>query len=83
METAIKFIGAVTFALLVAAFVAFLGGYPTMWLVNYLFTAKTIEALFGIAQLTFWKAFWLNYLCASLFKGSAFRVIKQEVTQGE
>lgn len=45
--------------------------YPTMWVVNYLFAATTLKAIFGISQLTFWKAFWLNFICGTLFKRSS------------
>lgn len=43
---------------------------PTLLIVNYLFTKALILSVFGTPQLTFWKAFWLNFLCASLFKSN-------------
>lgn len=68
MDNILKVIGAVFVGLLLVGGVALLGAYPTKWIVNYLFTSNTLVGLFGITQLTFWKAFWLNWLCASLFK---------------
>ena len=70
MEDVVKAVGAVVLVLGLVIGVAFLYAYPTLWLVNYLFTPNTLISLFGIAQLTFWKAFWLNFLCSILFKSS-------------
>ena len=67
METFMKFV--VIVGVLVG--VCLLGAYPTMWITNYLFPESTLIAVFGIPALTFWKAFWLNFLCAGLFKSSA------------
>jgi hypothetical protein len=50
---------------------ALLVAWPTELLVNYLFTPSLIAAVFGAAQLTFWKAFFLNWLCAGLFKSTS------------
>ena len=44
-------------------------GFPTMWLVNYLFASDFITFLFGMPALGFWKAFWLNVLAGILIKG--------------
>ena len=44
--------------------------FPTMWLVNYLIAPSALTAVFGISALTFWKAFWLNFLAGILFKSS-------------
>ena len=70
MDNVLKVIGAVFIGLLLVGGVALLGAYPTKWIVNYLFTSSVIASLFGVAQLTFWKAFWLNWLCAVLFKST-------------
>lgn len=48
---------------------ALIGAYPTMWVVNYLFTSTVLTTVFGGA-LTFWKAFWLNFLCGWLVKST-------------
>ena len=70
MEDVVKAVGVIVLGLGLIVGVAFLSAYPTLWLVNYLFTPNTLISLFGIAQLTFWKAFWLNFLCSILFKSS-------------
>lgn len=44
--------------------------FPTMWLVNYLIAPSALTAVFGISALTFWKAFWLNFLAGILFRSS-------------
>jgi hypothetical protein len=46
----------------------FLFAYPTMWLVNYLFTNSLLLSVFGIAKLTVFKAWALNILCGSLVR---------------
>jgi hypothetical protein len=43
---------------------------PTKWTVNYLFSPDALTAMFGMAQLTLGKAWALNFVAASLFKGS-------------
>ncbi len=53
------------FALVVV--IALLMGFPTMWLVNYLFTPKFLLTVFGISKFTFWKAFWLNVFSGIIF----------------
>jgi hypothetical protein len=44
-----------------------------MWLVNYLVTPSALIAVFGLPALTFWKAFWLNFLCATLFNSASVK----------
>lgn len=44
--------------------------WPTLWLMNYMFTSTALYTLFGVTKLTFWKAFWLNFLVGILFKSS-------------
>ena len=56
----------VAISLLIGLFIAF----PVMWLMNYLFTKQVLLTVFGIEQMTFWKALWLTVLCQSLFKCS-------------
>jgi hypothetical protein len=34
--------------------------YPTMWLVNYLFSAQILSIVFGAAKLNVWQAMALN-----------------------
>lgn len=63
-------------ALFLAVFIAtmlFLG-YAGMYLVNYLFAPSFLLAVFGVTHLTFWRAFWLAFLCGMLFKSFSFKV---------
>jgi hypothetical protein len=71
MENSAKLIGTVVLAFVVIAVVAIIIAYPVMWLVNYLVTPSALIAVFGLPALTFWKAFWLNFLCATLFKSTS------------
>jgi hypothetical protein len=71
MEKFLAAVGAAVFAVAFVAGISLLMAYPTMWIVNYLFTSSVISGLFGVTQLTFWKALWLNYITAALFKSSA------------
>jgi len=50
--------------------ISLLLGWPTMWLLNYLFNPSLLTAVFGISQITFWKAFWFNILIGLLFRSS-------------
>lgn len=45
--------------------------YPTMCLVNYLFTPTLLVAVFGMAKIGFWQALCLNTLASLLFKVTA------------
>jgi hypothetical protein len=71
MENFAKALGLVVLLLVVISFVAFVIGLPVMWIVNYLFTQQILMAVFGIPQLTFWKAFWLAELTGLLFTSSS------------
>jgi hypothetical protein len=42
--------------------------WPTVIIINYLFTAQLLTLVFGAAKITFWKAFWLSALTGWLFK---------------
>ena len=57
--------------LLVIVFFSFIGAWPTLWLVNYLFTSTLLVNVFGVPALTFWKALWLNVLIGGLFRSSS------------
>lgn len=63
-----KFIGLVVIGFVLVTGLSLLFAFPTMWLVNYLFTPNVILAIFGVTALTFWKAYWLSVLCSMLFK---------------
>lgn len=61
---------------ILAAFVTIWGiglllAWPTVWLVNYLFTAQLLVFVLGAAKITFWKAFCINALFGSWFKSSS------------
>lgn len=70
METFIKTLWLLVVGLLIVVIISTAVALPVMWMVNYLFTTSVIAFLFGTAQLSFWQAYWLAVLCASLFKGS-------------
>ena len=70
METFAKVFGTIVLALLVLTVFAVVIALPVMLIVNYLFTSTVLLAVFGIPALTFWKAFWLNWLCGILFKAT-------------
>ncbi len=71
MDKFLRSVGAVTVGFIIACTLAALFTFPIKWLVNYLFTPQTIFSLFGVYQLTFWKALALSTVCSLLFKGSA------------
>lgn len=50
--------------------ISMLMAYPTMWIVNYLFTAQLLTFVFGAAKLSFWKALVLNVFFGTAFKSS-------------
>jgi hypothetical protein len=54
--------------------VAALIGYPVKWMMNYLFTPTVLRATFGVSQMTFWRAFWLNILAGFLFSSAGIRL---------
>lgn len=66
--------------LLVFAFISYLTlafaiglllAWPLMLILNYLFTSSVLFSLFGIAQLTFWKTYWLSVAAGLLFGARA------------
>jgi hypothetical protein len=67
MDKFAKILGAVTLTLVFLTVIALLIGLPVMWMVNYLFASSALYTVFGVYQLTFWKAFWLNMLTGTLF----------------
>ena len=70
MENFAKAFGAVVLLLVIVSFGALVIGLPVMWIVNYLFTQQVLMAVFGIPQLTFWKAFWIANLTGLLFQST-------------
>ena len=69
-ETFFKAIGVAVFGFIVIVGISVLGAYPTKWVMNYLFSPSVLTALFGVAQLGFWKALALNFITSTLFKGT-------------
>ena len=57
----------VVLGLLIITGVMLLCAWPVLWITNYLFTPLVLTTIFG-GSLTYWKAFWLSWLTASLFK---------------
>lgn len=64
------FIGFGVFALI--AILALIFAFPTMWAVNYLFTAALLTYVFGVPQIGFWQAIVLNFLTGWFFKSYSF-----------
>jgi hypothetical protein len=58
------------FLALIALFCVFVG-FPMMLLVNYLFSAEFLTFIFGAPAIGFWKAFWLVFFGAIMFRGSS------------
>ena len=50
--------------------VSFLLAYPTMWLVNYLFSTAFLTFIFGTAKLGVMQAWALNCVTGILFKST-------------
>lgn len=58
------------FATIVIAIAAIIGlallfAYPTMWLVNYLFSPQFLYSVFGVTSFSIWKAWALNAFLGS------------------
>ena len=45
---------------------ALLFAFPTMWAVNYLFSASFLVFVFGVAKINFWRALVLNFIVGYL-----------------
>jgi hypothetical protein len=69
MKTFFAIIGIVVAICVLGFGIALLMAYPTMWLWNYVMPFAFPNA--GIAELDFWHAFALNFLCGILFKSSS------------
>jgi hypothetical protein len=44
--------------------------FPVMWLTNYLFAPALLLKVFGVARLTFWKAYWFSVFMSWMVKSS-------------
>lgn len=62
----VGFVGILTLCFGVGLLLAF----PVKWFVNYVFSQAFILYVFGVTQLTFWKAYFLSILTSWLFKTS-------------
>jgi hypothetical protein len=60
MKTVLASLGALVIFLAALLGLGMLMAYPTMWIVNYLFTAQLLTFVFGVAKIGFWQAFVLN-----------------------
>lgn len=65
MEIFIRLIGTAIVGLFMIILIAFLVGFPVMWLWNWL-----MPAIFGLVQINIWKAIGLNLLCGLLIRSS-------------
>jgi len=63
METFLKSIGTIALIFVLALIL----NYPLMWAVNYLFASSFLLAVFGVAELTFWKTYVLSVVLGWLF----------------
>lgn len=63
METFVKLLGLAFSGFLVVIILAFIIGFPIMWLWNWL-----MPDLFGLSKISVWKAIGLSILCELLFK---------------
>lgn len=67
-------IGCVGMMFLMVVFIAVFAvvmAFPTMWIMNYLFTDSALVAVFGAPDIGFWKALWLNFFFGIAFKSSS------------
>jgi glucan phosphoethanolaminetransferase (alkaline phosphatase superfamily) len=70
MEALLKFVGAFVLVVGLVFVIAAVMAFPTMWLMNYLFTPSLLKMVFGITTITFWKAFWFNLFMGLVVKSS-------------
>ena len=68
MDVILRMIVALALFLVVLVALGLLLGYPVMWMMNYLFAPGALMAVFGIPQMTFWKAFWFGVVVGALVK---------------
>lgn len=66
------------FVIVVVVLAVVLMAFITMWLVNYLFAPSFLLTVFGLSQITLWKAFCLNFLCGILFKNISINTSKKK-----
>lgn len=71
METLSKIIGTVVLAFALVAAIAAIGAYPAKWVINYLFSPNSLQAVFGVARFDFWHALAFNFFAGLAFKGTS------------
>lgn len=70
MDKFLTLVGLTVVGILLLAGISVLGAYPTKWVVNYLFSATFLTFVFGVTKLNFGTALALNFITATLFKGT-------------
>ena len=68
MDKVVTALGAFVIVFAAILGISMLMAYPTMWIVNYLFTAQLLTYVFGLAKITFWKAFVFNMFFGTVVK---------------
>jgi hypothetical protein len=66
MEILLKVLGVLALVLIVGLALT----YPIMLLINYVFDPVFLTAVFGIAQIGFWKTYCLTLVTGLLFRSS-------------
>lgn len=57
-------------AIVLVVGLGFLFAFPLMLITNALFSTRFLTFVFGIAQLTFWKAYWLGVFLSWTIKST-------------
>lgn len=71
MSKTLKAIVTIVITFFVYGAISLATAWPTKWMVNYIFSSQLLVSTFGATSISFWKAFWLNWLCAGLFRNSS------------
>jgi hypothetical protein len=69
-EIGVAVLALIGFLVLLIGF-SFLFAYPTMWLVNWLFSSALLTFVFATAKITVWQAWALNVLFGAWFKSTS------------
>ena len=77
MEDLLKVIFAICLVVAFIVGLSLLMALPMMWLVNYLFSPSALLAVFGMAKIGFWKAFWLNFFLGWFVRASSCKCSKK------
>jgi len=70
MEEFLTGVVTVVGAVVLIAGLSLLFTLPLVWAINYIFAPSLLTFVFGAAQITFWKAYVLGFVTATLFKGT-------------